>query len=352
MKRKYLIIGAGHQGLAMSAHLALNGEDVRLWNRTPENIKKIKEEKKIDCEGYINGRAKLEAVSEHIEEVLTDTILVSTPSSAHKDIARMLAKIMLPNSIIYLNPGRTFGAIEFYLELVNNGCVNLPCIVETQSIVYTCRRIDESRAHIYTLKKNVKMAKIGKDTEEILARLPECIRDRFTMVDTVLETSLSNIGMILHCAPVLLNIGWIESGHHNFKYYYDGISKSIANLLEELDQERVSVARKMGVNVETLVQWFASTYGVNGSDILDCVRKNLYYNSIDAPTSIEHRYLDEDVPSGLVPIEYLGKDLSVDVSAITLIIDLANRVQNKDYRAIGRQFSVKSIENILKFQKQ
>ena len=348
MKRKYLIIGAGHQGLAMSAHLALNGEDIQLWNRTPENIRKIKETKTIDCKGFINGSARLEGVSECIEEVLSDTILIATPSTAHKDIAKILAKIMLPNTIVYLNPGRTFGAIEFYLELVKNDCVNLPCIVETQSIIYTCRKIGESQVYIYTLKENVKMAKIGGENREIRARLPECIRDKFTMVETVLETSLSNIGMILHCAPVLFNIGWIESEKYEFKYYYDGISKSVANLLEELDRERVNVARKMGINVETLVQWFSSTYGINGSGILECIRKNECYSSIDAPMSIEHRYLDEDVPNGLVPIECLGKSLGVDVSAITLIIDLACRVRGKDYRILGRQFDAERIAKVLK----
>ena len=34
--------GGGHQGLAMAAYLALNGEKVTLWNRTLEHIEEIK----------------------------------------------------------------------------------------------------------------------------------------------------------------------------------------------------------------------------------------------------------------------------------------------------------------------
>lgn len=333
--------------MAMAAHLALNGEHIRLWNRTLENIEEIKKEKEIECLGYVQGVAKLEAVSDKIEDVITDTILVTIPSTGHKDIARLLADKMLPNTVVYLNPGRTFGAIEFYMELVKNGCTFLPCIVETQSIIYTCRKINNTQAYIYTLKKDVKMARVGGSDSLIYERLPESIRDRFAICDSVLETSLSNIGMILHCAPVLFNIGWIESPGHEFKYYYDGISESVANILEKMDRERVEVARSIGVEVDSLVQWFFNTYGVEGDSILDCIRKTECYRSIDAPNSLNHRYIEEDVPNGLVPVEYLGKESGADVSAISLVIDLASIVKGADYRAIGRKYTMGEIKKIV-----
>ena len=42
---KVFVCGAGHQGLSMAAHLALNGLDVNLWNRTSKHIQKIIDEK-------------------------------------------------------------------------------------------------------------------------------------------------------------------------------------------------------------------------------------------------------------------------------------------------------------------
>ncbi len=64
-------------------------------------------------------------------------------------------------------------------------------------------------------------------------------------------TSLGNIGMVLHCVPVLMNIGWIESEKTKFEYYYDGISKSIADVLEKIDSERIVIAKAMGINIES-----------------------------------------------------------------------------------------------------
>ena len=42
MNTKYTVIGAGHGGKAMAAHLALMGFPVTLWNRSFEHIEVIK----------------------------------------------------------------------------------------------------------------------------------------------------------------------------------------------------------------------------------------------------------------------------------------------------------------------
>lgn len=348
MHKEILIVGAGHQGLAMAAHFALNKESVRIWNRTEAHIKRIIDSKTIKCEGVVKGTAHIEKASTSIREVLTDTIFVTAPSSAHRDIARILAPVLLPNTFVYLNPGRTFGAIDFWETLRRCGCRNFPIIVEAQSIVYTCRRLEEDLSHIYALKNDVEMAYIGKcSKEEVIARIPVCIRERYRMVSSVLETSLGNIGMILHCAPVLLNTGWIESKKHAFYYYYDGISPSVGNLLEKMDRERMQVANCAGVNTFSLIEWFHSTYNVKGSSIYECIQNNDYYKEIDAPKSLKHRYLEEDIPNGLVPIEYLAISMGVQVPTISLIINLAQEMLDINYREMGRRYSLQKLKKIL-----
>jgi opine dehydrogenase len=44
----------------------------------------------------------------------------------------------------------------------------------------------------------------------------------------------------------------------------------------------------------------------------------------------------EDVPFGLVPLEAVGLYFGVDMSHTTLIIDLANKLLDVDFRAQGR----------------
>ena len=160
----------------------------------------------------------------------------------------------------------------------------------------------------------------------------------------MIATSLSNVGMILHCAPVLMNIGWIETDKVDFKYYYNGISKTVAKFLEKMDHEKVDVAAAIGVDIETTADWLRRTYEIEGSDLYSCIQNNQAYKEIDAPKTINTRYILEDVPNGLVPVEYLGRELGVKTPNITTIIDLASSIFNIDFRQTGRRFGIKDIK--------
>ena len=343
--KQVFVCGAGHQGLSMAAHLSLCGIDVSLWNRTEKNIHEVVSTGVIHCSGIVDGDALISKVSTNVKDVISDFIMVTTPSSAHKDIAREIAPYITPNTIIVLNPGRTFGAIDFAEELKRNGVKELPQIAETQTIVYTCRKSGPNSTSIFALKNDVKIAAIhGTDIDLILARMPDCLKPYFSPVDSVALTSLSNIGMVLHCAPVMMNVGWIECEKVEFKYYYDGISRSVAHLLEKIDAERQAVAKAGGYEVESLKQWLERTYLVTGNDLYECIRNNEAYKEIDAPPTINSRYIFEDVPNGLVPVEAMGKEFGVPTPNITTIINLACSVMDTDYRETGRRFTFKQLK--------
>jgi len=344
-EEKVFVCGGGHQGLSMAAHLALSGITVTLWNRTPEHIADVIQTHEIDCSGVVNGTAVVEKASSNIAEVVSDFVMVTTPSSAHKDVAKALAPYVHKDMIIVLNPGRTFGAIEFAQTLKDCGIKELPHIAETQTIVYTCRRSDKNSTVIYALKRDVKIAAIkSSDIDLILSRMPECLRRYFSPVESVVITSLSNVGMILHCAPVLMNIGWIETPKVDFKYYYDGISPSVAHFLEKIDAERLFVAHALGYEIESTQDWLKRTYGATGNDFHSCIRTTEAYKEIDAPKTLNHRYLLEDVPCGLVPLESAAKHCGVAVPNITAIINLACAVLDTDFRASGRKFNSDLLE--------
>ncbi len=342
---RVFVCGAGHQGLSMAAHLTLNGVSVNLWNRSPKNIEAVMNTGIIHCDGVVHGDARLSKVSSNITDVVDDFVMVATPSTAHKDIARELASFVHKDMAVILNPGRTFGAIEFAEELKKLGVKELPYIAETQTIVYTCRKVDQNSTNIFALKHDVEIATLkGMDIEYILQRMPKCLKPYFKPVRSVAYTSLSNIGMILHCAPVLMNTGWIECEKTEFKYYYDGMSKHVVRLLEKMDTERQNVAKALGFEVESLKDWMQRTYAVAGNTLLECIRNNDSYREIDAPPTLNTRYIFEDVPNGLVPVETLGREYGIPTPNISTIVDLACSVMDEDYRTKGRRFTSEQLE--------
>ena len=86
-------------------------------------------------------------------KVYSDIVLITTPSSAHRDIARVIAPFVHKDMVIILNSGRTFGAIDFLITLKSLGIKELPHIAETQTIVYTCHKSASDSAIIYALKE-------------------------------------------------------------------------------------------------------------------------------------------------------------------------------------------------------
>lgn len=335
---KIAVIGGGNSGLAMCAYLSAHGHSVTLWNRTIANIAEIKKTSKISCTGVIEGSFHVELVTDNISKAIENCniIFITIPANGHSDIANLLAPCVKKNQTIILHPGRTFGGIEVLNIISQHSNQNIPKIAETQTIVFTCRKTTNSSVVILELKKDVMLAGINCEAQDIINEIPNCLRNNYIAEKSFIKTSLGNVGMLLHVAPVLLNIGWIEWGKINFKYYYSGITPSIASLIEKIDKERCNVAKAYGVEIETLKDWLRKSYGVYGVSLYELIHNVESYKYIDAPDTLNHRYLYEDIPTGLVALEAAGKNKNIKTPITSMLIDLANQIRDFNFREIGR----------------
>lgn len=333
------IIGAGNSGLAMAAHLTLSGNKVTLWNRTRKNIKGLLENPIIHCRGVVQGDASIHLVTSNLAKALknAEIVFVTTPAFSHKQLATQIALVLKHSPTIILSPGRTFGALEFKHEFERMNATVHPLIAETQTILYTCRKITGNEVEIYALKNDILLSTIsGEENQSIIQQLPACLQDKFISADSMIETSIGNVGMIMHCAPLLLNTGWVESEAHSFYYYKDGISPTIAHFIEKMDAERQLVAMVLGNPVESAKDWMKRTYKLKGENLYEVIQNNDAYETISSPKSLLHRYITEDIPTGLVPLESVGKELGLEMTHISLIIDLACALLEVDFRKEGR----------------
>jgi len=345
MENKITILGSGNSGLTMAAFLAKHNHKITLWNRSANNINKLSIENNVKISGLINGKYKIENVTSNIVDAVKNAklIFITTPADVHKEIINNIAKHIDDDAIIILSPGRTFGIIEAEKILKKYNKTNI--VAESQTIIFTCRKLSENSVSLIELKNDVLIStKKQENLEIVLNKIPNCIKPFFKPAKSFIETSLGNVGMVLHCAPLLLNIGWIESPNTKFKYYYEGITPTIANLLQKIDNERLAVAKKLGIQIIPLTEWFKTSYNVEGKNIYECIKKTSAYDKIDAPDTINHRYIFEDITTGLVPLENMGNQLGVDMKVTKLIIDLANEVLNTDFRKEGRKINFEDIK--------
>ncbi len=350
-KFKITVVGAGHGGKAMAAHLALMEFPTVLYNRTAANVSAIKELGGIYLESYEGGPrgfGKVEMVTSNIAEALekAEMVMVVVPSSAHGDVAKSCAPYLKDGQVVVLHPGRTCGAIEFSKVIRDNGCTADVTIAETETFIYASRSDGPAQARIFRIKESVPLAALpSKRTSPVLERI-RGVFPQFIDGVNVLATGMNNMGAIFHPALTILNSGWIESTHGDFQFYIDGVTPSVARVLEALDRERVTVAASIGLRARTGMEWLKLSYDAVGEDLNEAIHNQPGYYGINAPPTLNHRYIFEDVPMSLVPIASIGQRYGVAVSGIDGIIKLASIIHRTDYWRRGRTIEKLGINNL------
>lgn len=334
------VIGAGNGGKAMAAHIALMGHEVALYNRTFDHISVIAERSGIDLdypEGP-SGFGKLALVTSDMEAALKDSslIMVVVPSTGHRDIAALAAPYLRDDHIVILHPGRTGGTIEFCEVLRQQGIKTNPLIGEAETFIFASRSEGPNHVRIFRMKESVPMATLpAKRTEEALEAVKH-VYPQYINGGNVLSTGLNNMGAIFHPALALLNMGWIEARLGDFEFYVDGVTPSVAKVLEVLDRERVTVGSALGLRTRTGLQWLEMAYNAHGADLYEAMHNQSGYVGIKAPQTMNHRYITEEIPMSLVPISSLGAQYGVSTRGIDSIIRLSCFIHNTDYWRRGR----------------
>ncbi|MDO5712837.1 MAG: NAD/NADP octopine/nopaline dehydrogenase family protein [Tissierellia bacterium] len=344
----FCVLGAGNGGVAIAGHLAFKGFKVHLYNRSIENIKNVKNTKEISLTGAIEGVGRLEKVSDNIEECMegAKVLLVVIPATGHRDLIEEMAPFLREDQIIILNPGRTGGALEVYDYLLTNTSLETITVAEAQSLIYACRARADTQAHIYQMKEMVSVATLpGNRSGIVMEALDKAFPGFFIQASSVWETGFNNYGAIFHPGPTLLNMSRIESGE-SFKYYTEGITEGVSKVLHKLDLERMEIGKALGVKPVSTLEWLYDSYGAQGETIKDCVKKVEAYRGIISPPKLDVRYITEDVPYSLVPMESIGKELGLETGTMTSLIDLANTVFGRDFRKIGRTIDKLGLEGM------
>lgn len=334
----FCVIGAGHGGLAMAGHLGVLGHPVTLYNRTAANLDGVRWHGGVKVGGAVHGFGPIRLATSDIAEALdgADVIMVVTPATAHRGLASAMAPYLRDGQLIVLNPGRTGGALELKKVFDDQGMTASVVVSETQTFLYASRALSRWEAHIFRIKNAVPFATLPSYL------IPDALGvltgpfPQFVAGSNVLATSLENIGAVFHPALTIMNAGWIESTGGDFEYYLQGITPSVARLLEKIDAERLAVASAVGVRSMSAREWLYLSYDSPGKDLYEAIRNTGSYRGIKAPPGIDHRYIWEDIPMSLVPLASLGEMLGVSTPAIRMIIELGSVLHSTDYWAAGR----------------
>lgn len=330
------IIGAGNGGRAFAVYLSDIGFKVNLGFQTYENITTILKMKKIYSKGIIRGNFPLNIVSANYRNLIRNSkyILIVVPANVHLQIIDRILPSLQDGQMILLNPGRTFGAVEIY-NRIREKRPNLQILIaETQTLLFTCRKIKDFGVDIIKIKNQIDCCFYPEKFHPKYEQELKNIFPQLNFVNNICITSLNNIGALLHPTISILNTGSIL--RKKSFLFYNEVSLKISKVIRKMDKERSLILKKLGFRPKTFLQWVNDSYGVKSQNYYEAFRQIESYKTIKAPNSLNVRYLTEDVPTGLVPLSSLGKYLKIKTPIIDSFITLASTLLGVDFRKEGR----------------
>lgn len=315
----------------------------------------------------------------------SDIIIVALPSIYHEEAVKSMCEkgIWRRRIPLVLSPSRSIASP--YLWNIIGARYPIVCF---STCPYSCKT---PRVDVAYIKRRKRTWMISLEGDFNLSQI-EMVKELFpqgALSKTPALTSLNNIGAVFHCATYLLNFEEIQRSKKEqkiFSFYMDGIANrpEVGNILEEIDQVRLQIAHVLGIEVFGLKNeprediwrkltnglraleaehenelgvlrtirkqfleylnncvvsaqhWLDITYGVvrmEGESLSDAIRRTPTYQKNSVP---QLRYMEEDIPTGLVPFEALAIMLGIECSVVSDMINRYDSLTGGNVREKGR----------------
>ncbi len=330
----------------------------------------------------------------------SDVIIIAHPSHYLTETMELFSEwgIRQKRTPIVLSSSRTF-AVPYLWEIVGE---NHPFVCFSTS-PYSCQAPRSGTVYIKRRKRSWLVSLEGEFTKEQI----EVVKDLFPQAvfnRVPATTSIGNIGAIFHPGTYLLNYDEIQAAEkagRTFSFYMEGIAsnREAAQHLEAIDQVRLEIAHHIGVEVYGLAgspneekwmgimkalrekerevghridelrrlrrdhlqsigeavtsvqHWLDYTYGVEripGESLQDAIARTPTYQQGSVP---QQRYVEEDVPTGLVPLLALAERFGIDGTAIRDVLELYYKHFERDKESEWRDLEPFSTEYIRRYLK-
>jgi len=336
------VIGAGLGGVALVANMGLEGYRMRLCDIDGARLAALQRRGGVDVEGAVQGFAPLERVTTDVAEAVdgADLIIVVTGSTHHAAVAQGLAPLLRDGQTILLIQGGTGGSLIVRRELYRAGCHAEVDVAEMDNYPYSLGWPEPTRMRMTITKRFLQIAALpAKRVDAVLSGFRRAF-PQAVGAPNVLYTGLCNMNAMLHVVNMVANIGRLESGA-TFRFYSEGYTPGIVRLLEAADAERLAVAKVYGVSVPPVLEWLGRAYGFPETTLGEIFKRLTHdpsgpYQWTPTPPSMEHKYVTEDVPCGLVAMAALGGAAGVATPVISGLVAAAGAMTGRDFVAGGR----------------
>jgi opine dehydrogenase len=350
--RNITVIGTGNGAHGAAADLTLRGYSVTLFElpEFKDNLEAIGKKGGIQViRGENRQFVKIHGFTTDAKKAFAnaDCIMPVVPTYAHKALAEACVSHARDGQSIILNPGSTGGLLEFMKVFKDKGVMAKIDWAETASLPYGARLLDLGVVNVLLDAKAIFFAAFpATKTDEMFMEFKKMF-PAAVKAKNILDTALNNGNPVSHPTGALLNAGRIEFTKGNYLHYKEGITPSVARVMEDVDKERMKVVRTYGLSEMTTAERLVILgYTHPGKDLYDQYQHSEVFAPMKAPPDLHNRFITEDIAYGLVTWADLGDLAGVETPLMDAFVRIASSIHGVDYFKEGRTLKNLGLGNL------
>lgn len=330
------IVGCGGIGLAAAVDLIHRGFSVRCMVeidvQTLDTLRAVETLTSTGAFGTLSY-ARPPVSDDTASLAGCDLILVATTADRHVQVAGQIGGRIDPDATVVLATGYVGGSRVFQrgLAAAPQAGSAAPGIVELNSSPYLSFVHGPGAVHVAGIKQVLEAGSSDVNLPPVHGRRVASVYPQARWVSDTLASGLNNPNPTAHVPPTLLSHGWSHERERRGRgvfYLADYNDDGAARLRVAMEAERRQVMDSIGLGDTFMTrEKFAALVYPPGSREAE--------PPIMGPDFLP-RFLTEDVPCGLVPIESLAEKAAVSVPTTTALITIASDLTGIEWRAQGR----------------
>ena len=335
MIKKITVIGAGSTGHAVAGIMSMRGFQVTFHDddRFRSRLDAVKDLGFIQLRGKIRGFGTPVKVTTDPAEAVRDAevIFVDVPADSHEEIARRIAPFVEDGQHILIIPGN-LGSFIFRRVFNEMGITANVTLTEKEGNFCPCRLTAPAEVTVgLPLKLKGKVASLpSSDTERVLKALEGVVE--YSANQNVFEGVINAGNVINHIASTVLSTAEIDHKGDKYSLFKYAFTPSVVHCIRKISEERNAVIEAMGMTVHG-----------NPTGMIDKVLHldehpeiNVFYEYMDGPNSVDHRYLHEDCGCGGAFALSVAERLGMDMPVLRAFLGVAGALNDRDYIRDGR----------------
>ena len=335
MVKHITVIGGGATGHAVAGVMSMRGFSVTLYDseQFARQLDAVKELGFIQLRGKIRGCGSPAKVTTDPAEAIpgAEAIFVDVPSDRHEEVARSIAPYVENGQHILILPGN-LGSFVFRRVFKEMGVTAEVTLTEKEGNFCPCRLTAPAEVTVgMPLNLRGKVASLpASDTEKVLSALQGVVE--YTANQNVFEGVVNAGNVINHIASTILSAAEIDRRGDAFSLFKYAFTPSVVHCIDKIAQERKAVIEAMGLQQHGIPTGMIQKV----LNLEEHPEVHVFYEYMDGPNTLDHRYLHEDCSCGGAFVLSVAKRLGMEMPVLEAFLGVAGAINDRDYIHEGR----------------